>query len=502
MKRKLLQIVASTVVVVSLLVGCGGNTNTASTTDDSSKDVATADTSDGAEASADTTNEVTPIKWVQVGTGMPTNYDSWLGKLNPYLEEKISVNVDMEIVPWADWEGRRSLIVNSGEEFDILFTDQVRYNAEVAIGAFMDITDILPEAVPDLYNMIPEEYWLATSVNGRIYSVPTYKDSSATMYYVWDRGMAEKYGIDIESISNYEELYPALKTIREGENTNPYLMARGGADYLSVTYYDQIGVGLVPIGIHYQDETRTVVNPMAEERVLEQMDIVHQMYKDGIINGDAPNAEEVNEYRTFFHGQGWSIAAQTVWGPRNGVEDCVAIKYSDTVISNTTVRGSLNGIYSGSKNPEKALELLQLVNTDTKVRDMYYYGEEGGNFEYTDDGKLHRLNADWSMAGYTQGTFFNISQLDTDEVNQWDEVKELNSNAVPSVALGMDVDISNVETEVANCRAVYEKYSREFWTGAREPRELSKIIQEELEAAGWETIRAEAQAQVDAHFNQ
>ena len=48
----------------------------------------------------------------QVGNGMPKDYDEWLAQINPYLEEKIGVNVDMEIVPWGDWDNRRSVITN------------------------------------------------------------------------------------------------------------------------------------------------------------------------------------------------------------------------------------------------------------------------------------------------------------------------------------------------------------------------------------------------------
>ncbi len=60
------------------------------------------------------------------------------------------------------------------------------------------------------------------------------------------------------------------------------------------------------------------------------------------------------------------------------------------------------------------------------------------------------------MAGYTQGTFFNVTQTDDVDFNQWDEVEELNEKATPSEMLGFNLDTSNIETELANCRAVYE----------------------------------------------
>lgn len=482
-KRQVAALAMASVMSLGTLTACGSSNDNKGQAGDGN--------------AAGTTDEVVTLKWIQVGNGQPENYEAWLAQINPYLEEKIGVNVDMEIVPWGDWDSRRSVITNSGEDFDILFTDQTRYNAEVTTGAFLDITDLVKNSTPDLYSLIPEDYWQAVSVKEKIYGVPTYKDSSITQYFVWDKDMADKYDIDIEKVTDFSSLYDALKKIKDGEGGSPYYMAKEGADML-LSWYDQLGASLPALGIKYDDETKTVVNPLEDEDILKNMDVIHKMYKEGIINGDAPTADSQNKYRTFFTAQGWSGAADSNWGPNNGIDNCVAIQYGPTVVSNTSVRGSMNAISANCEHPEKALQLLQLVNTDTKVRDLFYYGVEGEDFEYTSDKKVKRLTTDWGMAGYTQGTFFNVSLLDTDKKNQWDEVKALNEAATPSVMIGFDLDTSKIETELANCRAVYEKYKSEFWTGAQDPRELVKTLHDELDKAGWETIRAEAQAQVDA----
>ena len=130
MKRKLLACVLACTMVASL-AGCGSSNGSSSSSKSDAKD------------------EVVTLKWIQVGNGMPKDYDEWLAQINPYLEEKIGVNVDMEIVPWGDWDNRRSVITNSGEYFDILFTDQNRYSSEVNTGALMDITDLLKDNASD-----------------------------------------------------------------------------------------------------------------------------------------------------------------------------------------------------------------------------------------------------------------------------------------------------------------------------------------------------------------
>ncbi len=449
----------------------------------------------GTETTSD--EEVVTLKWIMVGNNMPSNYDAWLANINPYLAEKISVNIEVEIVPWGDWDTRRSVIVNSGEYFDILFTDGNKYASEVGLGTFLDITDLVKNVALDLYSYIPADYWDAVSVNGKVYSVPTYKDSSSTQYFVWDKAIVDKYSIDYENVNSLAGLSDILKTIKDGEGSAPAVVDKNGFEVIT-SVYDQMGVGLPALGVRYDDQSRKVVNVLEQEDILSQLDILHGWYNDGIINADAPAVGEAPSYRMFYVAQGWSGAAKTTWGPNMGVEEAVTSKFIDTIVSNSTVRGSLNGISSSSKYPEKCLEFLQLLNLDSKVRDAFYYGLEGENFNYTDNGEIERINNEWPMAGYTQGTFFTVSKLAEDEFNQWDEVKELNANASPSVLLGFNLDTTNIETELANCRSVYEKYRSELMTGAREPREMVKKISTELDAAGFQTIIQETQKQIDA----
>lgn len=443
--------------------------------------------------------KVPTLKWIMVGNGMPDNYDAWQENINEYLEEKIGVHLDVEVVSWGDWQNRRNIIVNSGEYFDILFTDAGRYTNEIKIGAFKDISELVKEEASDLYEYIPEKYWEAVKYNNKIYSVPTYKDSSMTQYLVWDKNIAEKYDVNYKKLTTLESLTPALKRIKEGENTTPLPLAKEGLSAVT-NQYDNLGTGLVFLGVKVDDESRTVVNILEEENVVNKLKVVHEWYKEGIINSDAPIITETPNYRILQIAQGWSTAAETIWGPNMGTE-AVAVRYTDPIVSNRTVRGSLNAIYSGSRYPKKALQLLQLVNLDPYLRDALYYGLEGDNFVYTEDGKIDRLNTDWAMAGYTQGTFFTVSQLKGQEVNQWEEVQKLNEEAIPSVMLGFDMDTSEYENQLANSISVFNKYESVLLTGSQEPEALIEKINDELEAAGFNELLEEAQRQVDEFYN-
>ena len=385
--------------------------------------------------------EVPTLKIITLGNGQPDNYSAWIEHLNPYIEEKIGAKLDVECIGWGDWGNRRSVIINSNEPYDVIFGDSGNLVADVSVGAYLDITDLLADNAPGLLELIPAGYWDACRVGGRIYGVPTYKDSSITQYFVWDVELLKELGME-EAAMNCHTLAdatPILKAIKEKTGTASFPVTKDGVSQIPFVY-DGFGAGLRGVGVRYDDQETKVVKIFEQQDVMDQLKIVREWFESGIINADAANLAEGPTYKACFLAQGWSSAAKTVWGPNMGKE-LVAYTYGPTILSNDSVLGSVNFVSVNSEHPDKALAFLNLMNTDSKVRDAFYYGLEGDNFTYTEDGRVHKNpDSSWGMAGYTQGTFFAVTPTDDVEFNQWDEVKELNEQAEPSVLLGFNFD--------------------------------------------------------------
>ncbi len=502
--KKLTSLVLAMALLLSL-AACSPKTETTSTetktesaaTETKTETTTTEETKTETTAEATTQKEIVPLKWILIGGSQPANYEAWKTHINKYLNEKIGVELDVEIISWGDWDSKRNAIVSTNQPYDIVFTNLGTFVSDVKLGAFADISELLNNT-PDLKGLMPEKYWDSVKVDGKIYGVPTYKDSSVTGYFIWDKEMLDKYEIkNVEELNTLEKAKDALQKITDGEK-KPALVLGQSQGIEPAEFYDSMGMAL-PIGVKIDDNSRKVVKIYEQENVKKHYETLYSMFKSGIINSDALTLTELPKYRAFFWAQGWSGAAKTVWGPNMGKE-VVAVQNGDTVLSNDTVRGSINCISASSKYPEKALELLQLVNTDTYVRDALYYGLEGDNFVYTTDKKVHKNNSDWSMAGYAQGTFFNVSMLDDVDFNQWDEVKELNEKAIASVLLGFNLNTDEFEDELANCSEVSKKYRNQLLTGAGNPDEVIAKLDEELTKAGIDTIIEKVQAQIDAAY--
>ncbi len=498
--KRLLASGLAAVIAAGMLTGCGGGggdtANNTNTSGDNSAASSSGSQSSGSNSESSAgSGEIVNLKWVTIGNGMPTNYDTWISSVNSYIGEKIGVNLEMEVIPWGDWDNRRNIIVSTNEPYDIIFGNGNNYVADINLGAYADITDLLEANMPGLMELMPDKYWDGVRVKDRIYGVPTYKDSSITNYAIWDKELVDEYSLDIKSLISLDSMTETFETLKADKNDYPVYVKNDGL-YFIFDVYDQIGGGTQILGVRFDDKDARVCFTLEEKDIMDQLKIIHEWYEKGIINPDAATLTEGRVYNMWRVAQGWESAGVTSWGPQMG-KDVVVQQIEKTILSNETVRGSLNMVSINTKYPEKCLQLLDMVNCDTKLRDLFYYGEEGVNFEYTADGKVHKINNDWALAGYTQGSFFTVTTLDTDEFNQWDEVKALNEAAESSVMLGFTFDTNAVSDQLANCREIWMRYRSEVMTGVQDPEVVVPKIKEELMKAGWQNVIDEAQRQVD-----
>ncbi len=498
--KRLLASGLAAVMAAGMLTGCGGGggdtANNTNTSGDNSAASSSGSQSSGSNSESSAgSGEIVNLKWVTIGNGMPTNYDTWISSVNSYIGEKIGVNLEMEVIPWGDWDNRRNIIVSTNESYDIIFGNGNNYVADINLGAYADITDLLEANMPGLMELMPDKYWDGVRVKDRIYGVPTYKDSSITNYAIWDKELVDEYSLDIKSLISLDSMTETFETLKADKNDYPVYVKNDGL-YFIFDVYDQIGGGTQILGVRFDDKDARVCFTLEEKDIMDQLKIIHEWYEKGIINPDAATLTEGRVYNMWRVAQGWESAGVTSWGPQMG-KDVVVQQIEKTILSNETVRGSLNMVSINTKYPEKCLQLLDMVNCDTKLRDLFYYGEEGVNFEYTADGKVHKINNDWALAGYTQGSFFTVTTLDTDEFNQWDEVKALNEAAESSVMLGFTFDTNAVSDQLANCREIWMRYRSEVMTGVQDPEVVVPKIKEELMKAGWQNVIDEAQRQVD-----
>jgi putative aldouronate transport system substrate-binding protein len=442
---------------------------------------------------------VPTLVWWQIGSTQ-SGFAQDLKVISDYTQEKIGVRLDIKQAGWNDAGQRFTTMINAGEYYDILFVDSGNYSRWVQLGAFADLTELLEIDAPALAEYIPPVLWDGVRINGGIYSVPTYKDSSKTGFYFWDHRYVEKYTIDLTQ-TGWAFLDKTFRTIKAGEGQRfyPMQLSRSSNNFI-FDNYDSLSITLPPLGVRMDDQNHRVINTLEQSDIQEAFRYLHAWYEAGIINPDANMVDEWPKDRPFFMAQAWPGVAAS-YATSAGIERYDPVRFFGPSYSTDSIQGSMNAISVNSKYKKEALQFLELLNTDTKLRDMLAYGIEGRHFNYVQDGAaVHRIRTDWPLVNYQEGSYFIETPEDTVPAGYWDEVRRQNETAAPSVMLGFMMDQAPVQHEIINCKNVWSKYQTDLNTGAADPVALLPKITAELKAAGFDKIMAEAQRQVDEYF--
>ena len=270
-----------------------------------------------------------------------------------------------------------------------------------------------------------------------------------------------------------------------------------------------------PVGIEYGDESLTVKSVFDTEKMQSTLDTMRKYYEKGYINKDAATASDDKSVKRFVTKGDGQPYAELVWAKDLGYE-VVASPIMDTQVTNASARGALTAINANSEHPEKAMEFLNLVNTDQYLRNLLNYGIEGTHWERVEvpqeeldaaEGKPYiydckvkldpEKSKDYSVPYYVQGGLFNTYVLDNEPIDKWATFKEFNDEAQEAPSFGFDFDLTEVSTQVAGFRNILDEFGKSLYTGSVDPDEYVPQLEKKMEATGIDDVIKEMQKQID-----
>ena len=120
--------------------------------------------------------------------------------------------------------------------------------------------------------------------------------------------------------------------------------------------------------------------------------------------------------------------------------------------------GSDYAIAAKSKKADACLRYLELLNTDTKLADMYVYGQEGVDFKYNADGLVEvSENKGWDNAVWKCCSYLTPTLATTEAKDKKEQYTEANKSATAYRSLGFRADTTAVKAEMAAVDNVAER---------------------------------------------
>lgn len=420
-----------------------------------------------------------------------------LEKANEITQEKIGAKLKIKLIDDGAYTERLRMYMASGEQFDLCFTGYVNpYLSAVKNGGLLELTDLIDKT--SLRDIIPDYAFQAIDIDGKIYAVPNLQGMATAPAYFLRKEVAEKYGLDkIDSVDSLTELEPYFEKMKKDfPNMYPVTTASGydlSKGYLNINDYCLID---------NNDPNHKVMFYQGSDVYKKELERAKQWYRKGYVRSDVETVGDINtEIKAGkYCGSFTSYVPGAIENYKNefGI-DAHVIQYAPTYMSVGQMSAALTGISATSQNPEKAIKLIELVDTDADFLNLITLGIEDVHYKKVDDNHVRSIARDqYYMFPWKVGSIFNGYLFEGQSDDRMEETSKQNDEAVKASYLGFNVDTDPIKNEIAQCDAVKSEYYDTLRYGAVDyEKELPKYISR-LKQAGVEKIVAEVQSQLDA----
>ncbi len=539
MKRKVLALLLAGAMACSVFAGCGGEKDSGNDSqkvqsDDAQKD----ETKDeeGQEPSGEETGDIVELNFYYSNSPV-ADQDRIMDKANEIIEKEIGVHLNLIPVDGAQYAEKMNLMINTGDDWDLCFTAHwMDFYNHTAKGAYADLTDLLPTLAPETYSRIPEGLWEGVKVDGKIVAVVNYQQWGAAQRkgFRVRSDIAEEVGFDwkqLEDKPTLEALEILGDFIGKALEAHPDMIgwetAQGGNLFKSDCLYwdmDAVGDTEVPGWIRL-DDPKTVINQFETDEFMEFCKIMRDWYEKGYVRKDGATVTDTTPDRTAakFVAElcyGWpdsidfpgnaDVAKMSMCTPENA--PAVAVSTTRTIIPAGAGANAAVAVNANSKNIEKAVELIELLNTNDELYMLITQGEEGVDHVYDEEGNyslvdgMYNFNYNEWQIGQSYSPTFTRALYNRNEAGEMAKesqgiVFEADKTADVSPLSGFVFNSEPVKTQIANCSAVIDEMLPSLCSGSIDPEENIPQFLERLESAGVNDIIAEKQAQIEAWMN-
>lgn len=447
-------------------------------------------------------------------------------EINKTIKEKINATVELKCLDWSQYAKKINLMISSGQPFDLAFNaswGDNNYFQNAANGAFLPLDELLEQYAPVSKTRVPESIWDGVRVNGKIYGVVNYQ--------VWGmanaRGiqlrqdLVDKYNFDWKAVSKWDDLTPYLEAVQKGEPDMVCFEYDKNVDNFAglPTIYGMDAVGdTKSVGwVRLDDQEVKVINQYKTEEYKDYLKTFSNWYQKGYIRKDAATLKDTSVDR-----KADRVGALYA----NAVPDMVDMpelatftkmsmsqnklsytkRFTEPFISASAPSATVTCIGANSKNPERAMMLVELLNTDDYLYNTIAWGMEGIDYKRISDKQIevfedapYKFNyCEWQM-GQSYGRLWWDQNTDVElREKSLNIVYEYDKTAKTSPVIGFVFDPESVKTEMANCNTVFDELLAALGSGTINPDEYLPVFLEKLDKAGAEKIIAEKQRQIDA----
>lgn len=518
MKKRILSILLTGVLATGLLAGCGQNNEKQGQNKETQQSVSETQQSVSEE---EVVEEPVELTWVMIGA-KPADEElaAVQEAVNAITEEKIGVTLTLEFLDYGDFDGKMNMYhAAGGTDFDICFTCNWAndYTTNSGRGAFADLTDLIATATPELAATMPEYYLNAMKVDGRIYGIPNRQILSAGMAVYIRKDYADKYGLDVEALAakpyiDETDLMPFFEDVLSGEE-GVYIQGDANCALMSDRWRwadRQVDIPGTNMCVLPSDKSKAVYpyvpgNDFYDAEVQAAKEL-NEWIEKGYVPSDVATitADEVSlgfasgKYIMYTAGSGSNMHGQLV---KTYDTEAYCLWISTQIFDTPSVKATATAISAACEYPEKALQVIELANTDSEFFNLLALGIEDVHYTLNEQGQWSATeNTGYVNSGWAIGNTFIGYETIYQEPGFNKQAEIINDEAEKNILKSFVFDQSSVEAQLIAMGDVSAEMGSRWIAGDVD--EFYAELYEKLMAAGMGDVQAEVQRQLDIFLSE
>ena len=463
---------------------------------------------DGGSTAADGDVWECVIPWPSIGDA-PAGLADIEAAVNEITIPSIGVKVVINPIYCFDLNSQQTLMISSGDKLDLCLIMMEPNTSYVNNGSIIALNDLYATYGANINSSMGDAVE-ACSVNGNLYSIPVASAMGNSYGYLMRSDLLEKYGFDsTDRKITLDEFEKILAAIKEGEGNAFYPIANLNT-YDAFFRYDELGSS-VGCGVLMLDkDTENIVNLFESEEYAAYAQKTYEWAQKGYISPDATSTDGAAELIKAggYGGQGSSVnPGQSQWSTNASGYDMTSLEVIAPYSKTTNLSSISWGITANCDNPEKAMQLIDLMFGDNNFGTIMGSGLEGASYEIVEsneDGDMiisypEGLDSTtvpyYNMFGVWPNNRAQFAPLSLDHFKQLDE---FNANMEYSPAFGYTFDATEQSTKVAAIESIIAQYKDAINGGKVDPATQLPAFIAALKDAGIDEVIQANQAQYDA----
>jgi len=507
MLKKFIVVVLALAMVFASFAGCGSKTNTPANTD---QQQTKADQSQKESTTA--SEQPYNIKWYLMNSPQKDE-EAVEEEINKIIKEKINATLDLNFIDWGSYDEKMRIMLASNDQMDMCFTSNFTndYISNVSKGAFQEISmEKLKELAPNMMKEVPEIVWEAAKINGKLYGMIILRPLPSTPGILLQKKYVEKYNFDISSAKKLEDFTEFYQQIVDNEPGIYPIDITGASGFYAFSLVS-VGLEIVsatnPGGVVIGEKDPKFVNLFETQQMKDVLHLFRDWYKRGIIRADAATVTDTTAEKAAqkFASILCTSNPDTLANQANAFnlkpDDLVIVELARPYLSTGSVQGGFTAICRTSKNPDKCIQLYDLLfdRNDTRLMNLINYGIEGKHYKKINENTIQRIDQSgyYVGAGWQFGNLFNCYKENPSQPDWYPAGPDKNASAQISEIFGFSFNPEPVKSELAQCQSVFEEYMPALFTGSVDVDEYLNAFLEKLEKAGSKKIIGEMNAQLE-----